>query len=71
MAKRLSKERECYLAAHRELNPRSTQVESSHKPLSRDMKRGERGEEVETYLSMPPVKIGRGMYVFCSYPVLA
>ena len=37
MAKRLSKEKERYLAAHRDLNPRTTQVESSHESLSRDM----------------------------------
>ena len=36
MAKRLSKEKERYLAAHRDLNPRTTQVESSHKSSSRD-----------------------------------
>ena len=37
MAKRLSKEKERYLAARQELNPRSTQVESSHKPLFCDI----------------------------------
>ena len=37
MAKRLSREKERYLAARQELNPRSTQAESSHEPLSRDM----------------------------------
>ena len=36
MAKRLSKEKERYLALRRELNPRLTQAESSHEPLSRD-----------------------------------
>ena len=36
VAKRLSKEREQYLAARQELNPRTTQVKSSHEPLSRD-----------------------------------
>ena len=36
VAKRLSKEKERYLAARRELNPRSTQAESSHESLSRD-----------------------------------
>ena len=38
VAKRLLREKEHYLAARRELNPRSTQVESSHEPLSRDIK---------------------------------
>ena len=38
MAKRLSKEREQYLAACRELNPKTTQVKSSHDPLYRDIK---------------------------------
>ena len=37
VAKRLSKERERYLAVRRELNPRTTQAESSHEPLSRDI----------------------------------
>ena len=36
MAKRISRERERYLAARRELNPRTTQAGSSHEPLSRD-----------------------------------
>ena len=36
VAKRLSSEREWYLAACQELNPRTTQAESSHEPLSRD-----------------------------------
>ena len=40
LAKRLSKEKEQYLAAHRELNPRTTQVESSHDPLYRDTRAG-------------------------------
>ena len=38
LAKRLSITRERYLAARRELNPRSTQVKSSHDPLYRDIK---------------------------------
>ena len=38
MAKQLSREKERYLAARRELNPRTTQAESSHKPLSCDIK---------------------------------
>ena len=38
MAKRLSAKRERYLEAHRALNPRSTQAESSHDPLYRDIK---------------------------------
>ena len=37
MAKHLSKERERYLAARRELNPRTTQAKSSHEPLSHDI----------------------------------
>ena len=37
LAKRLSKERERYLAAHRDLNPKLAQVEPSHDPLYRDM----------------------------------
>ena len=37
MAKRLSKEKERYLAARRELNPKTTQVESSHESLSCDI----------------------------------
>ena len=45
MAKRLSREKECYLAARRELNPRLTQVESSHEPLSRDMEEEEEAVE--------------------------
>ena len=38
MAKRLSREKERYFAARRELNPRTTQAESSHELLSRDIK---------------------------------
>ena len=37
MAKHLSIEKEWYLAARQELNPKSTQAESSHDPLYRDM----------------------------------
>ena len=36
LVKRLSKEKERYLAARRELNPKTTQAESSHDPLYRD-----------------------------------
>ena len=36
LAKRLSKPKECYLEARHELNPKTTQVESSHEPLFRD-----------------------------------
>ena len=36
VAKRLSREKERYLAARRELNPRTTQAESSQEPLSLD-----------------------------------
>ena len=36
LAKRLETTKEQYLRARRELNPRSTQVESSHDPLYRD-----------------------------------
>ena len=36
LANRLASTRERYLAARRELNPRTTQVESSHDPLYRD-----------------------------------
>ena len=36
LANRLKATRERYLAARRELNPRTTQVESSHDPLYRD-----------------------------------
>ena len=36
LAGRLATTRERYLAAHRALNPRTTQVESSHDPLYRD-----------------------------------
>ena len=36
LAKRLSKQKECYLALRQELNPKTTQVESSHGLLSRD-----------------------------------
>ena len=36
VAKCLTREQERYLAACRELNPRTTQAESSHEPLSRD-----------------------------------
>ena len=36
LAKRLLTTKEQYLAAHRELNPKMTQVESSHDPLYRD-----------------------------------
>ena len=38
LANRLNTTKERYLAARRELNPKSTQVESSHKPLFRDIK---------------------------------
>ena len=37
---RLSKQKEHYLALHQELNPRTTQVESHHKPLFRDTQPG-------------------------------
>ena len=37
LASRLSKQKECYLALCQELNPRTTQVESSHEPLFRDI----------------------------------
>ena len=36
LASRLSKQKERYLALRQELNPRTTQVESSHDPLYRD-----------------------------------
>ena len=38
LAKSLSKQKEHYQALHRKLNPRTTQVESSHNPLYRDIK---------------------------------
>ena len=38
LAGRLSKQKECYLALCQELNPRTTQVESSHKLLFHDIK---------------------------------
>ena len=45
LAKRLSTTKDQYLAARRELNPRMTQVESSHDPLYRDTQlRGDRSE---------------------------
>ena len=44
LAKRLSTTKERYLAARRELNPNTTQVESSHNPLYRD-NRGPPGED--------------------------
>ena len=36
LASRLSQQKECYLALCQELNPRTTQVKSSHEPLFRD-----------------------------------
>ena len=36
LAKQLSEQKERYLAARRELNPNTTQVEYSHDPLYRD-----------------------------------
>ena len=46
LASQLSKQKECYLALRQELNPRTTQVKSSHKPLFHD-NRGELSEEHE------------------------
>ena len=47
MAKRLSREKERYLAARRELNPRTTQAESSHDPLYHDtLQPAERNYEI-------------------------